>query len=68
MIDTKQTIKLTKHYNFNSLTLPVPIPDEEKKLTYIFILALLCRTSEGFMKALKAFLGPTKKCENKNLS
>ena len=36
------------------LTLPVPIPDKEKKLSQIFIFTLLCGTSEGFMKALKA--------------
>ena len=40
------------------LTLPVPIPVEEKKTTSIFILALLCGASEGFMKALKAFIKP----------
>ena len=38
------------------LTLPVPIPDEEKKLTYFFILTLLCGASKCFMK-----------CEIKNL-
>ena len=39
-----------KTYN---LTLPVPIPYEDKKLTEIFILTLLCGASKGFMKALK---------------
>ena len=33
------------------LILPVPIPDEERKLTYIFIFTLLCGAPKGFMKA-----------------
>ena len=45
------------------LTITVPIPNDEKKLTYIFIFTLLCGALEGFMKALSAL-----KCENKNLS
>ena len=45
--------------NFISLlTLPVPIPDEEKKLSEIFIIKLLCDASKGFIKALKTFLLP----------
>ena len=36
------------------LTLPVPIPEEEKKLSEIFIFALLC----GASKDLKAFIKP----------
>ena len=43
---------------FNILTLPVPIPDEERKLGEIFILAILCGASKGFMKTLKAFMKP----------
>ena len=35
------------------LTLLVPIPDKDKKLSQIFIFALLCGASKGFMKALK---------------
>ena len=35
-------------------TLPVPIPDEERKLTVVFIFTLLCDTSKGFMKALNS--------------
>ena len=35
------------------LTLPVLTPDDEKKLTYIFILALLYDAIESFMKAFK---------------
>ena len=42
----------------DSLTLPVLIPDEEKKLTYIFIFRLLCGASKGFMKPLRAFIKP----------
>ena len=38
------------------LTLPVPTPDEEKKLTSIFIFIFFCGASKGFMKALKAFI------------
>ena len=44
---------LTLHKN---LTLPVPIPDKEKKLTEIFIFTLLYGASEGLMKALNAFI------------
>ena len=48
------------------------IPDEERKLTWIFIFTLLCGASKGFLKNLKGlrktFWGTTKKCENKNLS
>ena len=33
-----------------------PIPDEEKKLTSIFIFRLLCGASKSFMKALKVFI------------
>ena len=38
------------------LTPPVPIPNEEKKLTEIFIFQFLCSVLKGFMKALKAFI------------
>ena len=38
--------------------LPVSIPDEEKKLTQIFIFTLLWGASKGFMKAFKAFIKP----------
>ena len=41
------------------LTLPVPIPDEEKKLSEIFIFTLLCGISKGFMNSLKAFIKPS---------
>ena len=40
------------------LTRSAPIPEEEKKLTYIFIFTLLCGASKGFMKALRAFIKP----------
>ena len=42
------------------LTLPVPILDEEKKLSQIFIVTLLCDASKVFTKALKAFKKPFK--------
>ena len=41
------------------LALPVPIPDEEKKVKCLF--SVFWGASKGFMKALK------EKCENKNL-
>ena len=65
-----------------NLTLPVPIPDEDEKLSWI----KLSGTSKGFMKVShtslwclkkfqeglkgfhKTFWGTTKKCENKNLT
>ena len=40
------------------LTLPVPLLDEEKKLSQIFIFSLLCGVSKDFMKELKAFAKP----------
>ena len=40
------------------LTLPISIPEEEKKLIQIFILTLLCDASKGFIKTLKAFIKP----------
>ena len=40
------------------LTLLLLIPDDEKKLTYIFVFTLLCGASKGFKKALKAFIRP----------
>ena len=41
-------------------TLPVPVPDEEKKLTLIlFISTFLCSASEGFIKPfIKPFEAP----------
>ena len=51
-----ETVKKIK--NFVLLTLPVPIPDEEKKLIEIFIFTLLCGTSKGYMTALKALIKP----------
>ena len=38
------------------LTLPVPIPDEERKLTQIIIFTILCGPAKGFLKALKPFI------------
>ena len=34
------------------------IPDENRKLTQVFIFALLCGVSKFFMKALKGFIKP----------
>ena len=34
------------------------MPDEEKKLIWIFIFTILCGASKGFMKALKVFIEP----------
>ena len=39
------------------LTLPVTIPDEEKKLTQLFNHTSF-EVSKGFIKALKAFIKP----------
>ena len=38
------------------LILPVPIPDEEKKLTEIFIFTRLCGAPKGFMKVFNFYL------------
>ena len=35
-----------------TLTLAIPILDEERKLTYIFIFTHLFQASKGYMKAL----------------
>ena len=40
------------------LIIPVPIPNEEKKLSQIFIFTLLYGAWKHFMKALKAFIKP----------
>ena len=45
------------HYSY-SLTLHVPIPDGEKKLTEVFIFTLPDGASKGFMMTLKAFIKP----------
>ena len=43
---------------YKALTLPVPIPGDEKKLSQMFIFTLLCGASKAFMKALKGFIKP----------
>ena len=57
--------------NIISLTLSVPIQDEERKLSYIFIFTLPCGASKGFHERLtclhKTFEAP-KISGNKNLS
>ena len=40
------------------LTSPIPIPNEVKKLTWVFIFVLPSGASKGFMTALKAFIKP----------
>ena len=40
------------------LTLPVPIPDEEKKINLNFIFALFCGASKCFMKDLNVAIKP----------
>ena len=42
------------------LALPVPIPDEEKKIKLNFYFRTFGGASKGFMKALKAFIKPFK--------
>ena len=63
--------KVTSMWAFN-LTLPIPILDEEKTFSQIFIFALLCGASKGFYEGLKGlhktFCATAKKCENKDLS
>ena len=54
------------------LKLPVPIPDEKKKikLNFYFHTSLWClkKFYKGLKGLHKTFWGPTKKCENKNLT
>ena len=45
-------------YLIRILALLVPIPDEAKKLTLIFVFTLLCGASKSFMEALKSFMKP----------
>ena len=40
------------------LTLPMPIPKEDKRLTEIYIFTLVRGASKGFKKTLKAFIKP----------
>ena len=42
------------------LNIPVPIPNEEKKISQIFVSTLLSGASKGFMKTFKAFIKPFK--------
>ena len=48
---------LMKSLNLTFLTFPVPIPDEERKLTLIYIF-IHCAAANGFVKALKTFTKP----------
>ena len=52
-------LKRVQVRSFSSvLTFPVPIPDEVRKLTQIFIFILPCGAWRGFKKAFKAFVKP----------
>ena len=42
--------------NMQKLTLPVPIPDKEKKITQIFNFTLPCGASNSFLKAFNTFI------------
>ena len=47
-----------KSFNFISFHVwPVPIPDDEKKLTSILIVTLLCGASKDFIKVFKVYEG-----------
>ena len=48
--------KIIQNNYFEILTLLVPIPKEESTWTWAFIFKLFCGTSEGFIKAFKAFM------------
>ena len=57
LLKTKDKVSQTFLKMF-ALTLPVLIPDKERKLTYSFIFILLCGASKDFMTILKAFMKP----------
>ena len=73
-------VKLASHYMCTSpllihlwvdrenLTHPISIWNEERKLTKIVILSLLCDASKGFMKFLKTFETSQRSAEIKILS
>ena len=42
----------------STLTFPIPIPDKERKLTTVFISALLFGVLKGFMRAFRVFIKP----------
>ena len=44
---------MSRPFALHELIIPVTIPDEEKKLTYIFIFTMPCGVSKSFMKVLK---------------
>ena len=70
LLEVNVFFKLMSFPNNGVLTLPVPIPDEEKKLKFLFSHFLWClrRFYEGLKGFHKTFWGITKKCENKNLT
>ena len=49
LFNSSHFLKYTLLNQVNPLTLPVLIPDEEKKLTEIFIFTLLCGSLKSFM-------------------
>ena len=55
-VTDRQGSKIQGSKNFYPF--PSRFPDEDRKLTQIFIFTLLCGASKGFMKALKAFINP----------
>ena len=70
LIIRNKTYLLLIIVSYSSLTHPVSVPDEEKKLSFYFRTALWClkRFYEGLKGFHKIFWGTKKKCENKNLS
>ena len=59
MIKTNaETSEQVSPFRWLALTLPIAIPDEEKKINKIFIFTLLCGASKGFIRALMAFIKP----------
>ena len=49
---------MSRPFALHELIIPVTIPDEEKKSTYIFIFTMPCGVSKSFMKVLKTFIKP----------
>ena len=51
-------IKVERYLFISFLTVPVPIPDKDRKSTQIFSFTLLFGASKSLIKALKAFMKP----------
>ena len=56
---TTLRVKSIENEEILMITFLVPIPDEEKILSLIFIFTLSCGASKGFIKALNGFLKPS---------